>query len=88
MWGRLGVSMEHHFRGEGAGVFIHQLLPVLGQGLPAQRALPGRHQTSHGSWEQLLGWIHQGASRRQAVAPQLCDFGAVTDSGPQLCKWR
>lgn len=23
--------MEHHFRGEGAGVFIHQLLLVLGQ---------------------------------------------------------
>lgn len=81
--------MEYHFRGQEAGVFIQQLLPVLGQGLPDHgEALPGRHQTSHGSWEQLLGWIHQGSSRRQAVAPQLSDFGAVTDSGPQLCKWR
>lgn len=84
--GKLGGSTKRHFgvippRGKGAGALIHQVPPVIGRGLPAQGgAVSGRHQTFCDSQEWLLGWIHHGSCPRLDVAPQLCDFGAVTDS--------
>lgn len=59
--GKLRASMERHFgvvppRAEGAGALMHQVLPVIGQGLPAQgRGVTGRHQTFRDSREQLQG---------------------------------
>lgn len=86
-WGTQGACREHSFpshptQGQGSWVFIHQLLSVIGHGLPAQvpPALPGRYLTPSGSWEQLLRWIHKGSSPRPAFAPQLCGFGPIADS--------
>lgn len=64
---------------QGRCVFIHQLLPVTGLGLPAQGppALPGRYLTWCGSWEQLLKWIHQAPVSDRPLASR--------DAAKHLC---